>query len=107
MVEHAGAGVGVAAAQECTAAPPAFGSGAELLAAAEAELPAVLSVKQVAKFLGLSLGTTYARLRNGSIPARQVGRRWLVSREALVAWLSPSADDDGSGAAAFSAEGVA
>jgi excisionase family DNA binding protein len=59
-------------------------------------LPAVLSVEQAAEFLGLSLGSTYAYVRNGTIPARQVGRRWLISREALVAWLS-SADGASAG----------
>lgn len=52
--------------------------------------PDVLNVEQAAAFLGLSASATYAAVRAGEIPARQVGRRWLVSREALVAWLARS-----------------
>jgi excisionase family DNA binding protein len=50
--------------------------------------PDVLNVEQAAAFLGLSVASTAAALKSGSIPARRVGRRWLISRDALVAWLS-------------------
>jgi excisionase family DNA binding protein len=47
----------------------------------------VLSVAEAARYLGLSVNTTYAHLANGTIPGRRVGRRWLVSRAGLDAWL--------------------
>lgn len=46
-----------------------------------------LSVKDLAAMLGWSLRTTYVRLRDGSIPARQVGSRWVISRRRITAWL--------------------
>lgn len=46
-----------------------------------------MSVQQLAVKLGWSLRTTYARLRDGSIPARQVGSRWVISRRRISAWL--------------------
>jgi excisionase family DNA binding protein len=53
--------------------------------------PDVLSVEEAADFLGLSLGSTYTYLRNGTIPARRAGKRWLISRRALAEWLSSPA----------------
>jgi excisionase family DNA binding protein len=46
------------------------------------------TVDEVAELLGLARGTAYARVRDGSIPARQMGRRWVISRASFDAWLN-------------------
>jgi excisionase family DNA binding protein len=48
---------------------------------------ATLTVPQLAKYLKLSLGTTYQYLRQGIIPARRIGRRWVISRRRIDVWL--------------------
>ena len=45
------------------------------------------SVEQVADLLGVSRGVTYQLVRDGIIPAQRVGRRWLIPRKRLHAWL--------------------
>jgi excisionase family DNA binding protein len=45
------------------------------------------TVEEVAHLLNLSRGITYASLRDGTIPAERVGRRWVISRRRLHAWL--------------------
>jgi excisionase family DNA binding protein len=54
---------------------------------------AVYSVKEVAQLLGLNLGGTYALVKDGTIPARRVGSRWLISKQRFHAWLDGLADD--------------
>jgi excisionase family DNA binding protein len=48
---------------------------------------AVYTVKEVAYLLSLSLGNTYELLRDGTIPADRLGRRWVISRVRFHAWL--------------------
>jgi excisionase family DNA binding protein len=38
--------------------------------------------------LGRSVDTTYVYLADGTIPAKRVGRRWIVSRARLDTWLT-------------------
>jgi excisionase family DNA binding protein len=45
------------------------------------------TVDEVAHLLNLSRGITYQYIRDGVIPAERVGRRWLVPRRRLHAWL--------------------
>ncbi len=45
------------------------------------------TVEEVAELLSLSRGITYQSLRDGTIPAERVGRRWVISRRRLHAWL--------------------
>jgi len=52
----------------------------------------VLSVADAAQLLGLSINTTYTYLADGTIPGRRVGRRWIVSRARLHAWLAGELD---------------
>jgi len=49
--------------------------------------PLTYSVDEVAELLGIARGVAYECVRNGSIPATRVGRRWLVSRKRFHAWL--------------------
>ncbi len=53
----------------------------------------VLTVKETAHYLSLSLGTTYAYLADGTIPGQRVGRRWIIPRASLEAWLAGTAED--------------
>lgn len=48
---------------------------------------AVYTVTEVARLLSLSRGTTYALVRDGTIPARRLGCRWVISRAQFHAWL--------------------
>jgi excisionase family DNA binding protein len=49
----------------------------------------VLTVPELAEYLRLSLATTYVYLRDGTIPVgERIGRRWIVPRARLDAWLS-------------------
>jgi excisionase family DNA binding protein len=45
------------------------------------------SIEQVSELLGISRGTAYQLARDGVIPARRIGRRWMVPRKALHDWL--------------------
>jgi excisionase family DNA binding protein len=46
-----------------------------------------LSAAQAAEFLGLSVMILRRQARNGVIPARKQGRRWVFSRARLKEWL--------------------
>jgi excisionase family DNA binding protein len=48
----------------------------------------VLTVAETARLLRLSVNTTYAYLADGVIPGQRVGRRWIISRARLDAWLA-------------------
>jgi excisionase family DNA binding protein len=54
---------------------------------------AVYTVKEVAYLLGLHLGGAYELLRDGTIPAERVGRRWIISRVCFHAWLDGLAEE--------------
>ncbi|WP_246631996.1 helix-turn-helix domain-containing protein [Pseudonocardia nigra] len=45
------------------------------------------TVNEVAHLLNLSRGIAYQYVREGVIPAERVGRRWLIPRKRLHAWL--------------------
>ena len=49
------------------------------------------TVDEVARLLNLSRGVAYQYVRDGVIPAQRVGRRWLISRKRLHAWLDGQA----------------
>jgi excisionase family DNA binding protein len=57
---------------------------------------AVYTVREVAHLLDLSLGSTYALIRTGEIPARKMGGRWVVPKQRFHTWLNelPPADPD-------------
>lgn len=48
---------------------------------------AVFNLKEAAAYLGISVPTLAALLRDGEISCRQVGQRWLISKTALDTWL--------------------
>lgn len=49
--------------------------------------PVTYTVREVAKLLGISLGSTYALVRDGTIPATRLGGRWIIPRTRFHAWL--------------------
>lgn len=51
------------------------------------DLALILSAPQVAEFLGISRSLAYQLFRQKDFPTIQIGRRKLVRREALLAWL--------------------
>ncbi|MGQ0845688.1 MAG: helix-turn-helix domain-containing protein [Sporichthyaceae bacterium] len=53
--------------------------------------PGVYTVDEVAAILGIARCVAYACVRDGSIPARRIGRRWVISRVAFHAWLDGAA----------------
>lgn len=58
---------------------------------------AVYTVKEVAHMLSLSLGGTYALVRDGTIPSLKMGGRWVIPKRRFHAWLDglAVADDPG------------
>ncbi len=52
-------------------------------------LSPVLSVAEVAAFLGVNAKTVYVAISEGQLPARRIGRRRVVIlRDALLRWLA-------------------
>ena len=45
------------------------------------------TVDEVAALLGIARSVAYEAVRNGSIPATRIGRRWLVPRHRFHDWL--------------------
>jgi excisionase family DNA binding protein len=45
-------------------------------------------VRQAAARLGISPGLAYELVRAGQIPAKRLGRRWVVPRELFRTWLN-------------------
>jgi len=54
--------------------------------------PVTYTVREVARLLGLSLGTTYALVRDGSIPATRLGGRWVIPKQRFHSWLDTPQD---------------
>jgi excisionase family DNA binding protein len=55
--------------------------------------PAVYTVEEAAELLGVARSTAYELVRDGTIPARRLGGRWVISRARFHAWLDSDADD--------------
>ena len=54
----------------------------------QTEEKATMSVQELADLLGMTQKAVYRHLKDRHIPARQLGRRWLVSREVVMRWLN-------------------
>lgn len=65
-----------------------------------ADLPAVLTIGEAARFLRLGYRTVlnlcHSRDRSG-FPAQKFGRAWRISRDALKRWLDERAGSGGVG----------
>jgi excisionase family DNA binding protein len=53
-----------------------------------ADPPAVLSVAQAAELLGVSQWLVLQQIRLGTLPHKRCGRRIVLSRQRLMAWLN-------------------
>ena len=53
----------------------------------EEELPDMLTIAEVAKYLKLHELTVRRLAREGELPAFKVGRQWRIKRELLEAWI--------------------
>lgn len=49
--------------------------------------PTIISAKDAAVLLGIHHTTLYSAARNGEIPCRRIGRRFVFVREQLIDWL--------------------
>jgi excisionase family DNA binding protein len=47
----------------------------------------VYTVAEASEALGLSTRAVYDLCRKGELPARRVGKKWLISKEGLRAYL--------------------
>jgi excisionase family DNA binding protein len=48
----------------------------------------IYTVRQAAARLGIGTGLAYELIRAGEIPAKRLGRRWVVPRELFHTWLN-------------------
>ncbi len=51
------------------------------------DLPEILSVRDVATYLGLDPKSVYQAVSRGELPAKRIGKRILFYRDTLLAWL--------------------
>ncbi|HEV2890302.1 MAG TPA: helix-turn-helix domain-containing protein [Frankiaceae bacterium] len=51
-------------------------------------LPDILTVEETARLLRVSRGLAFAAVRQGDIPSVRVGRRILIPKTQLLAWLA-------------------
>jgi excisionase family DNA binding protein len=47
----------------------------------------VYTPEEVAKLLGLHPNSVYTMLKSGELPGVRAGRKWLISKRRLDAWL--------------------
>lgn len=59
----------------------------------EKKSKAVFNLREAAIYLGISVPTLAALLRNGEIPCRRAGQRWLISKSALDNWLNANTNN--------------
>lgn len=64
-----------------------------------APAPLVYTVEEVSELLGLALGGTYVLVRNGTIPAKKLGGRWVIPKVRFHAWLNSEESEDQKGIA--------
>jgi len=51
------------------------------------EQAAIMTPKEIARYLGFHLVTVYRLLKRGEIPATKIGGQWRFKRDILDAWL--------------------
>ena len=52
------------------------------------ELPLLLNAKQLAELMGVSISTVYELMREEGFPTLKIGKRIVVPKEELRAWIS-------------------
>lgn len=56
------------------------------------ELPSVLNADQLAAALGISRAGAYQLLNTSTFPTLQIGKRKLVPKDKLIAWIDRNTD---------------
>ena len=59
---------------------------------AESPPDAVMTIKELGKYLKISRSTLYKLAQEGKLPAQKVGRHWRFHREAVDEWLKHKAE---------------
>ena len=54
----------------------------------------IYTVAQVARMLNMNVGSVYQLLRDGVIPAKRLGRRWIVPRRRFHQWLDELSNEE-------------
>ena len=67
---------------------PTSGAATAPTVSADNEPRAVLSVAEAAQLLGVSEWLVLQQVRRGDLPHKRCGRRIVLSRERLMAWLN-------------------
>lgn len=49
---------------------------------------ATLSVQEVSDMLDISISHAYEMLYQGELPARKLGKKWIISRQQITDWLN-------------------
>jgi len=52
------------------------------------QLPLVLNANQLATVLGISRANAYALMHRDDFPTMQIGKRMMVAKDGLIAWMS-------------------
>jgi len=58
------------------------------------DLPQIMTIAQVAEFLGLHELTVRRLAREGAIPALKLGRQWRVKKDLLEKWIETRSLDN-------------
>lgn len=67
--------------------------------------PEVMSVRELADYLRLSVHTVYRLAEQGKLPGRKVGKHWRFHRDVIVAWLATYREEDALFGASFGGTG--
>lgn len=54
----------------------------------------VMSVRELADFLRISVHTAYRLAEQGKLPGRKVGKHWRFHRDVIVEWLATHGEED-------------
>jgi len=64
-----------------------------------APAPLVYTVEEASELLGRAPAGTYVLFRNGNIPAKKLGGRWVIPKDRFHAWLNSEESEDQKGIA--------
>jgi len=56
----------------------------------------VLTVREVAQRLEIGLASAYAIVKDGTVPSKKIGRKYLIPRIQFERWLQEEEHKDGS-----------
>ncbi len=54
----------------------------------------VMSVRELADFLRISVHTAYRLAEQGKLPGRKVGKHWRFHRDVIIEWLATHREED-------------